>query len=297
MFRFKAIASLALLLLLVGAAYLFYREKPLDVWRAVTPAYLKEALAEPESLSHVPFCETIRADQKVSALFSCQPWFSAHLRDPICALQNLGPKGWEPGVVKGDAEKAGAAIGTWAEGRGCKEIVLDIESTNDRALTTRWIQIVSQKLKARFPTIRVIVAVHGKIDDAGSWAGAKSQDWPALCQISDELLLMAYDFHYPGVSSPGETAPIQWVEEVLRYALTTCPKEKLRLGLAAYGYNFKTKAVITERKWRESGSIADPNVFVETRAQREEKILLAKKLGVRKFFLWAAGMEDPAQAH
>lgn len=48
---------------------------------------------------------------------------------------------------------------------------------------------------------------------------------------------MTYDEHYPG-GSPGPIASIGWVNNVVKYATTVIPKEKIYLGLAAYGYDW-----------------------------------------------------------
>jgi spore germination protein YaaH len=56
---------------------------------------------------------------------------------------------------------------------------------------------------------------------------------------------MTYDEHWNG-GNPGAIASINWVNSVIKYAVTSIPKQKILLGLAAYGYdwgvNVKTKA-------------------------------------------------------
>jgi spore germination protein YaaH len=44
---------------------------------------------------------------------------------------------------------------------------------------------------------------------------------------------MTYDEHYPG-GTAGPIASISWVENVVKYAITVIPREKIMLGVAAY---------------------------------------------------------------
>ena len=60
-----------------------------------------------------------------------------------------------------------------------------------------------------------------------------------LLNYSDQIVLMTYDEHYPG-GTPGAIASIGWVENVIKYAVTVIPKEKLLLGTAAYGYDWSS---------------------------------------------------------
>ena len=59
-----------------------------------------------------------------------------------------------------------------------------------------------------------------------------------LCdfQVRDSSLwelFMTYDEHYPG-GTAGPIASISWVENVVKYAITVIPREKIMLGVAAY---------------------------------------------------------------
>ena len=68
-----------------------------------------------------------------------------------------------------------------------------------------------------------------------SWNGA--YDYNMIGQYADQVLLMTYDEHGPwGLEGP--VASINWVSEVTKYSLTVIPKEKVLLGLAAYGYDW-----------------------------------------------------------
>lgn len=85
----------------------------------------------------------------------------------------------------------------------------------------------------------VTMAVPAKTSDSptASWSGA--YDYAALANYADQIVLMTYDEHYPG-GTPGAIASIGWVENVIKYAVSVIPREKLLLGTAAYGYDWST---------------------------------------------------------
>lgn len=85
----------------------------------------------------------------------------------------------------------------------------------------------------------VTMAVPAKTADSltNSWNGAF--DYATLAQYNDQIVIMAYDEHYPG-GTPGPIASIGWVTNVANYAVTVIPKEKIMLGVAAYGYDWSS---------------------------------------------------------
>lgn len=86
------------------------------------------------------------------------------------------------------------------------------------------------------------VAVPAKTYDSitNGWSGAF--DYEVIGQHADQVVLMTYDEHWSG-GTPGPIASVDWVRNVVSYATTVIPKEKILVGLAAYGYD-----------WSEAGS-------------------------------------------
>ncbi|UJF32895.1 S-layer homology domain-containing protein [Paenibacillus hexagrammi] len=60
-------------------------------------------------------------------------------------------------------------------------------------------------------------------------------DYKALADVSDYLMLMAYDESYPGDPTPGPVASLPFVEKSIQYALKQIPSSKLVLGVPFYG--------------------------------------------------------------
>jgi cellulose synthase/poly-beta-1,6-N-acetylglucosamine synthase-like glycosyltransferase/spore germination protein YaaH/peptidoglycan/xylan/chitin deacetylase (PgdA/CDA1 family) len=65
-------------------------------------------------------------------------------------------------------------------------------------------------------------------------------DYPSIAQISDGLILMNYDEHYPG-GDPGPVASQDWFVKNLQDALKVIPKEKIICAVANYGYDWAMK--------------------------------------------------------
>jgi spore germination protein len=86
---------------------------------------------------------------------------------------------------------------------------------------------------------KVSVAVPSETaDNLGAWWAA-AYDYPALGQVVDQLIMMAYDYHYAG-GKPGPISPITWDRAVIAYARSVMPPSKVFLGMPLYGYVWRT---------------------------------------------------------
>jgi spore germination protein len=72
-------------------------------------------------------------------------------------------------------------------------------------------------------------------DNNSNWTGA--YDYKILGKFADELLIMAYDYHWSG-GVPGPIAPLFWVQDVIDYMIINIPLEKIYLGIPLYGYDW-----------------------------------------------------------
>lgn len=83
----------------------------------------------------------------------------------------------------------------------------------------------------------VTVDVPAKTGDNPSYTWSGAFDYAEISRFADQVVMMTYDEHWSG-GSPGPIASIGWVQNVVDYALTVIPREKLMLGIAAYGYDW-----------------------------------------------------------
>ncbi len=111
-----------------------------------------------------------------------------------------------------------------------KGITLDIEDVPDdsRADYRQLLQELYNDLHAKGLKLYIAVAVNEKADYA------------ALATVSDGLILMNYDQHYPG-GEPGAVAAQDWFVKNLQDALKVIPKEKIICAVANYGYDWAMK--------------------------------------------------------
>jgi len=122
---------------------------------------------------------------------------------------------------------------------GYKGINVDLEGVfyYDRSYYTTFVQELYNLLTPQGYSLTLSVPAKTSDSLTNSWSGA--YDYAALSQYCDKIVLMTYDEHYPG-GTAGPVASIGWVENVIKYAVTVIPREKIMLGVAAYGYDWST---------------------------------------------------------
>lgn len=85
--------------------------------------------------------------------------------------------------------------------------------------------------------IPVSVALAPKTSDDQAGSLYEGHDYRALGAAANSVLLMTYEWGYT-YSQPMAVAPLPNVEQVLDYALTRIPAEKILLGIPNYGYDW-----------------------------------------------------------
>jgi spore germination protein len=195
------------------------------------------------------------------------------------------------------------------------------QQPGDRADFTRFITGLAAALHAQGRTLSV--AVYGKRNDAGDSDGAKAQDYAALGAVVDQVRIMLYDFN-PAV--PGAIAPWWWLQEVLAYAVSTIPAERVIQGVGLYGYGWpgpdgpdeddepdgpeeftwagavgRAAAEGVPVEWDVNNLVprfttTDPDqvVYFEDSRSTGAKLDLGRSYGVGGVMFWRLGGEDPA---
>ena len=99
-------------------------------------------------------------------------------------------------------------------------------------------QFVSRLREALEPWgMPVIVALAPKVFAAQPGRLYEGHDYRLLSQAADFVLLMTYEWGYT-YGPPMAVAPIRNVRQVVDYALTEIPPEKIYLGVPNYGYDW-----------------------------------------------------------
>lgn len=175
-----------------------------------------------------------------------------------------------------------------------------------------------QELSARFKPQGYIISidVFPKQDESNDVSIA--YDYAQLAKYADKIILMTYDNHGTW-SNAGPIADINWVEKNVKYALKFIPKNKLYIGLAAYGYDWSSKgiesleysAIMNLAQHFNSSVIWDSpsksphfdytdadginhQVWFENSESLKNKIALVNNYDIAGAAMWKLGEEDPS---
>ena len=197
-----------------------------------------------------------------------------------------------------------------------KGITLDIEAFPDTSRAD-YLQLVTELYDdLQDKGLKLYVAV--PVND-------KDFDYAAVAKVSDGVILMNYDQHYPGGDS-GAVAGQDWFVKNLQDALKVIPKEKIICSVANYGYDWAMKkgqkpgtppennhTVTVQEAWLEAadsdtdinfdddamnphfayldGDIRHDVWFVDA-VTALNQMRAAHSLGIDTFALWRLGSED-----
>ncbi|BBB91964.1 MAG TPA: glycosyl hydrolase family 18 protein [Methylomusa anaerophila] len=204
----------------------------------------------------------------------------------------------------------------YIEKYGLDGINVDFESVpaKDRDNLTAFMRELSARLKPQGYIVTIdVFPKHNEENDV-----AVAYDYPQLAQYADKIILMTYDYH-GSWNGPGSIADIRSVEQDLKYALTTIPKNKLYLGIAGYGYDWSSKGVesleygaiqnLIDRfgvnpQWDDASksphfSYTGPDgirhqVWYENSQSLKYRLDLVNKYDIAGIAIWKLGEEDPA---
>lgn len=198
--------------------------------------------------------------------------------------------------------------------RGYSGIDIDYERlpATSRDHYSAFIAELSQALRNQ--ARRLSVAVHARTTTSSGSSGAAAHDYQVIGYWADLVKVMAYDKHWEG-SEPGPITPLDWLEEVVLYAIARIPEHKLYVALPFYGYDWgapRTRSMTYERAM---SIVAEKGVTVQRDAngepwftydgrtvyfqdvhsyRRKVERVLQRFPSVAGFAYWRAGAEDPA---
>lgn len=124
---------------------------------------------------------------------------------------------------------------------------------------TAFVQNASDRLGAEGLLVHVDLAPKTSAGQTGTLYEA--HDYPALGAAADMVFLMTYEWGYT-YGPPMAVAPLPNVRQVLEYALTEIPPDKIFLGIPNYGYNWKLPYVRGESKAVTLGNVTAVNLAI-----------------------------------
>jgi spore germination protein len=208
---------------------------------------------------------------------------------------------------------------------GYDGIDIDYESldgTADRDAFSLFLEELATALHAHGKLLSI--AVHPKTYEPGSWGGPQAQDWQRIGVAVDRFRVMTYSYH-GCATGPGPIAPLWWMEDVMAYATSLVPPNKVYVGIHFYGHDWvggSCSSVTWESaqrliathvaipQWQDSSGwmqpVAEPwFTYTDNQGQTHEvwygdgkgvaaRLGLVQKYGLGGIAVWRLGGEDPA---
>lgn len=112
---------------------------------------------------------------------------------------------------------------------------------------------------------KVFVALAPKTSATQEGLLYESHDYKRIGEIADYVLLMTYEWGYT-YGPPMAVAPLNKVKEVLDYAITEIPPEKIIMGVPNYGYDWSLPFLRGDDKARSLGNQEAAQMAMDLRA-------------------------------
>ncbi len=278
-----------------------------------------------------PFSYQVRADGSLkpindAAMLSAAKEFRIA---PLLVLTNFGTGTFDTELVDallGDTAVQQTLINNMIQtmrAKGYYGVNIDFEriSPENRELYNDFLRKVVAALHPLGYVVSTALAPKNSAYQTGAWHGA--HDYKAHGEIVDFVILMTYEWGWSG-GPPYAVAPIDLVEEVLRYAVSVIPSRKILMGMPLYGYDWmlpfmpggkwakrlspqealklaaEVGATISYNeqtqaptfKYYDSNGVQHEVWFEDARSIRA-KLLLVNKYDLRGVSYWVLGLEFP----
>jgi len=187
---------------------------------------------------------------------------------------------------------------------------LDYEcmQAEDKDNYSAFVETLAKKLHRRHKLLTI--ALCAKDTEPGDWSGSQSQDYARIGKAVDRARIMTYDQNEE--SGPaGPVASLDWVKRCMAHTLDLIPRQKVELGIPAYGYDWSAPkahgidwtdfsalpGAATAPRDPVSQEFALPTAtgtawFCDS-VSEAPKLALAASLGLRGTYMWVCGSEDP----
>ena len=180
---------------------------------------------------------------------------------PLLVLTTLGEDGQFSGErahqLFQDQAARGALIENLAQtiaSQGFAGVDIDFEyiPPEDAAAYAAFVRDVRARLEP--PGYTVLVALAPKTSAEQRGLLYEAHDYRALGEAANNVLLMTYEWGY-ALSEPMAVAPIDKVEQVVRFATSAIPPDKIFLGIPNYGYDWTLPYVRGQTRARTVGNV------------------------------------------
>lgn len=149
------------------------------------------------------------------------------------------------------------------KGYGGVDVDFEYILAEDRDLFTEFVAELRASMNQQGKSVSVALAPKTSADQMGLLYEGK--DYRGLGEAADEVLLMTYEWGYtygPAMA----VSPLNKVRQVVEYALTEIPSEKINLGISNYGYDWTLPYVRGESKAVTIGNIEAVQIAIQNDA-------------------------------
>jgi spore germination protein len=121
--------------------------------------------------------------------------------------------------------------------KGYYGLNIDFEriSPENRQLYNNFLRKVVAALHPLNYVVSTALAPKSSDIQTGAWHGA--HDYRAHGEIVDFVIIMTYEWGWSG-GPPYAVAPVDLIEDVIRYAVSVIPSRKILMGMPLYGYDW-----------------------------------------------------------
>ena len=134
----------------------------------------------------------------------------------------------------------------------------------DRVAFAEFVANVRNAMSTEGYSTSVALAPKTSDNQPGLLYGGK--DYALLGEAADKVLLMTYEWGYT-YGPPMAVAPIHKVEEVVQYALTRIPAERINMGIPNYGYDWPLPYERGVTKARTLGNVEAVRLAIDKQAE------------------------------
>lgn len=179
---------------------------------------------------------------------------------------------------------------------------------------------LKQRLNETNPYLTLGVAVPPKTSSDQAGILYEGHDYKSIGEIADRVYIMTYEWGY-SYGPPMAVAPLDKVKDVMTYAISEIPKDKIIMGIPLYGYDWtlpyednkpakslnQVEAIelasnygseikyddVSESPYFNYNDGENHIVWFEDARSYRAKMELVKELGIEGLFFWVLGFDAP----
>ena len=147
---------------------------------------------------------------------------------------------------------------------GGLDIDFEFIKAEDRDAFTEFVRVCAERMHEF--GFQVSVALAPKTSAMQKGILYEGKDYRALGEAADHVLVMTYEWGYT-YGPPMAVAPLNMVRNVLEYAVTEIPPEKISMGIPNYGYDWELPYERGITRARTIGNIEAVRIAIERGAE------------------------------